>query len=156
MSYPIRCVVCGKHTVNPTTREFRGGVRLGNQLYEIVVPKLPANKCDNCGMITATEAGDAKVQAALRAAAKNPSTPRRHLYEQDLEYAKAQSAVECRSAALNDAQFAYIAAMARQAKRLAELRSEPCPYSPTGRHAYRGFAESVGECEHCGIDGGFA
>lgn len=35
------------------------------------------------------------------------------------------------------------------------LIQAPCPKSPTGKHSFRsGFAEAVGPCHHCELDGG--
>lgn len=57
---------------------------------------------------------------------------------------------------MEDAAASYDSAMRDLAAWEEEVARSACGVAADGKHRFRGFAEAVGRCEHCGVDGGSA
>jgi hypothetical protein len=64
--FPIRCVECGQVEVRPAMIPFEIEKNQDGKLYQLHIPRLHANRCDNCGEIYLGSEADAQISAALR------------------------------------------------------------------------------------------
>ncbi len=65
-TFPIRCVECGRVEVHPVIIPFEIDKNQDGKLYHLRIPKLHANRCENCGEIYLGSEADAQISAALR------------------------------------------------------------------------------------------
>ena len=64
--FPIRCVECGQVAVRPAMIPFEIEKNQDGKLYQLHIPKLHANRCENCGEVYLGSEADAQISAALR------------------------------------------------------------------------------------------
>jgi putative zinc finger/helix-turn-helix YgiT family protein len=67
ISYPIRCIECGRKEVRPAVVRQEVQKNHDGRLYQLTIEQLPVNRCEACGEIYFTNESDDAISAELRA-----------------------------------------------------------------------------------------
>lgn len=66
--YPVRCVDCGQKQVRPAVIRHQLQKNHDGRLHDLVIERLPVDRCEACGEIYFNNESDEAISAALRAA----------------------------------------------------------------------------------------